>query len=110
MAPADSMVFLTNVARASDGRWLAALLGAEGITPELRRPMDGPNPLLSDIAVFVRSDQLDLARTLILGVSPAELGYPGEDHEPWGRRRRTWTIIAFAALAIVILAAVATIY
>jgi hypothetical protein len=108
MLPADSMVFLTTVARASNGRWLAARLGSEGIPVELRRPTDGPNPLLADASVFVRSDQLELARTLMLGVTAGELGYSSR-HIQWGRRRRTWTIIAFIALAILIIAAV-TIY
>jgi hypothetical protein len=66
MKPSDRMVHLTTVMGSFHGHVLAARLGTEGIPVELRGMSEGPYPLPANVSVFVREDQLELARSLLL--------------------------------------------
>jgi len=67
MQPSDRMVHLTTVMGSFHGHVLAARLGSDGIPVELRGMSDGPYPLPANVEVYVHEDQLELARTLLLG-------------------------------------------
>jgi hypothetical protein len=60
------MCYLTTVAGSFHGRVLAARLGAEGVLVMLKGTTDGPYPLPSAVDVLVPSDQLKLAREILL--------------------------------------------
>jgi hypothetical protein len=60
------MVLLTTVMGSFHGHVLAARLGTEGISVELRGLSEGPYPLPGNVSVYVREDQLELARSLLL--------------------------------------------
>ncbi len=60
------MEHLTTVSGSFHGRVLAARLGTEGVLVELRGLFDGPYPLLAPIDVLVPTEQLDLAREILL--------------------------------------------
>jgi hypothetical protein len=60
------MVHLTTVVGSFHGHVLAARLGSEGITSELRGLSEGPYPLPAEVNVFVHEDQLEIARALLL--------------------------------------------
>ena len=66
MAPPPRLSQLTTVVGSFHAHVLAARLGGEGILVELRGLSDGPYPLISEVAVLVRADQLALARELLL--------------------------------------------
>ncbi|MGH9303506.1 MAG: hypothetical protein ACRDZ5_03725 [Acidimicrobiales bacterium] len=66
MSSADRMQHLTTVLGTFHGRVLAARLGAEGIPVEFRGLSDGPYPLQGEVQVYVRSEQLELAREILL--------------------------------------------
>jgi hypothetical protein len=60
------MVHLTTVMGSFHGHVLAARLGVEGIPVELRGLSEGPYPLAGNVSVYVREDQVELARSLLL--------------------------------------------
>lgn len=60
------MVHLTTVAGAFHAHVLEARLNSEGIGVELRGLSEGPYPIQISVAVYVRDDELDLARSLLL--------------------------------------------
>jgi hypothetical protein len=66
MQPATPMTYLTTVAGSFHGKVVAARLGAEGIPAQLRGGVDGPYPIFGEVHVYVRCDQLDLAREVLL--------------------------------------------
>lgn len=102
MQPSGHMTHLTTAAGSFHGRVLAARLGAAGILVELRGLAEGPYPLPGKVEVYVRSDQIDAARELLLAdavdaafeerAADLELGGGEEEHlaEPdataWHRR------------------------
>jgi hypothetical protein len=59
------MVHLLTTSSSFQGRVLAARLGSEGIVTQLRGAVDGPYPF-GEVLVYVDSDDLDLARQLLL--------------------------------------------
>jgi len=60
------MVHLTTVVGSFHAHVLAARLGTEGITVELRGLSEGPYPLPANVNVYVHEDELELARSLLL--------------------------------------------
>ena len=66
MQPATPMTYLTTVAGSFHAKVVAARLGAEGIPAQLRGAVDGLYPIFGEIHIYVRSDQLDVARELLL--------------------------------------------
>jgi len=124
MQSADRMVHLTTVVGSFHGHVLAARLGSEGIPVELRGMSDGPYPLPANVEVYVREDQLELARALLLGdavdavfdarysdLGPDDSGaldLPPMDLPGSGRLRRARTILVFAMVALVLMVGVIT--
>jgi hypothetical protein len=45
---------------------IAARLGAEGFTTQLRGSVDGPYPCFGEVTVYVAEDELELAAELLL--------------------------------------------
>ncbi len=66
MQPATPMTYLTTVAGSFHAKVVAARLGSEGIPAQLRGGVDGLYPIFEEVHIYVRSDQLDLARELLL--------------------------------------------
>lgn len=60
------MVPLTSTSSPFHARVLAARLGADGIVTTVRGGLDGPYPVLGDIELLVRADDLDVARELLM--------------------------------------------
>jgi hypothetical protein len=60
------MVHLTTVVGSFHAHVLKARLGSEGISVELRGLSEGPYPIQVTVAVYVRGDELELARSLLL--------------------------------------------
>ena len=58
------MALLLKTSNAFEARLIAARLGSDGILAELRGATDTPYPGLFDIAIYVREDDLELARAL----------------------------------------------
>jgi hypothetical protein len=59
------MVHLVTVPGAFQARVIAARLGSDGVLAQLRGAVDGPYPVGS-VGVYVREDDLELARQLLL--------------------------------------------
>jgi hypothetical protein len=66
MKPAARMTHLTTVSGGFHAKVLVARLGAEGIPALMRGGVDGLYPIFVEVAVFVPSDQADLAREILL--------------------------------------------
>src|SRR3982750_312783 len=62
---AARMVLLRTVASSFHAHVLAARLGADGILTQLRGPGEGPYPM-GDVRVYVREDDVEVARELLL--------------------------------------------
>jgi hypothetical protein len=60
------MEHLTTAAGGFHARVVQARLGAEGVAVQLRGSLDGPYPLLGAVEIYVRSDQLQMAREILL--------------------------------------------
>ncbi len=128
MQPSGRMTYLMTVAGSFHGRVVAARLGAAGILVELRGLSEGPYPLPGKVELFVRADQLDDARELLLADAvdaafeerAADVELPGDEHsggelpvspgdlEPadaaaWSRRRRRRIARAITMCMIVLL-------
>ena len=118
------MAHLTTVVGTFHAQVLAARLGAEGIPVDLRGMSSGPYPLPGTVEVYVRADQLDLARELLLadavdaafderydvleadGTGTLDLA-PADPVEP-PASRRVRTVLVFAMAAMVLLVGVLT--
>ena len=61
------MTHLTTVTGSFHAKVVAARLGAEGIPAQVRGGVDGLYPIFADIRIYVRADQLDAAREILLG-------------------------------------------
>jgi hypothetical protein len=66
MKPAAPMTHLTTVTGSFHAKVLAARLGTEGIPAQLRGAVDGIYPIFAEVAVFVPTGQLELAREILL--------------------------------------------
>jgi hypothetical protein len=124
MKPSDRMVHLTTVVGSFHGHVLAARLGAEGITAELRGMSEGPYPLPANVSVFVHEDQLELARSLLLAdavdaafderyndLGPGDAGaddLPPMDLPQPSHFRRVRTAIVFVMVGLVLVVAFIT--
>ena len=100
------MVRLATVRSTFHARVIAARLGAEGITAQLRGNVDGVYPM-GDTHVYVEADGLPRAQDLV--ALTAEL--PADDDEDGGRSYRTplplvLVVIGVAAMAVISLARV----
>jgi len=116
------MVHLTTVVGSFHGHVLAARLGSEAITVELRGMSDGPYPFASNVKVLVPADQLELARALLLGdavdaafderyfdLGPDDAGMldlPPVDLPELGHRRRARTVLVLVMVGLVLTAGV----
>jgi hypothetical protein len=60
------MVHLLTVGTSFHARVIAARLGSDGIPTELRGAVDGPYPGIGQVDVYVRGDDVDIARELLL--------------------------------------------
>jgi hypothetical protein len=95
------MVRLATVASSFHARVIAARLGVEGMTIELRGNVDGIYPI-GDVHVFVDEDDLAAARELLL-VDEVESAFddPSDNDDP-STPRELWVILG----AILVMAAV----
>ncbi|MEA2684964.1 MAG: hypothetical protein QOE93_159 [Actinomycetota bacterium] len=86
------MVRLATVASSFHARVIAARLGVEGMTIELRGNVDGIYPI-GDVHVFVDEDDLPAAQELLL-VDEVESAFddPCEDAD-WAAPRELWIIL-----------------
>jgi hypothetical protein len=97
------MVRLATVRSTFHARVIAARLGAEGITVQLRGNVDGVYPM-GDTHVFVEADELDVAREVLL-VDEVEAVFDEPVDEPvegplrWPRWVVLAAIVAVAAMA-----------
>jgi hypothetical protein len=66
MQPAIPMTYLTTVAGSFHAKVVAARLGTEGIPAQMRGGVDGLYPIFVEVQIYVRADQVDLARQLLL--------------------------------------------
>lgn len=66
MQPATPMTYLTTAAGSFHAKVVVARLGAEGIPAQLRGGVDGLYPIFGEVHIYVRADQLDLAREVLL--------------------------------------------
>lgn len=95
------MVRLATVASSFHARVIAARLGVEGMTIELRGNVDGIYPI-GDVHVFVDEDDLPAAKELLL-VDEVESAFDMIDEGvDWSAPRELWIILG----AIVVMAAV----
>jgi hypothetical protein len=128
MSSAEPKAHLTTVRGSFHGHVLAARLGSEGIGVELRGMNDGgPYPLPANVDVYVRADQLELARALLLadavdaafaagydllgedGSGSLDLPPPGLAAEPL-RHRRTKVVLVIAMVAVVLIFGIVAAY
>ena len=82
---------------------IAARLGAEGLTTQLRGSVDGPYPCFGEVTVFVAEDDLEIAAEILL-VDEVEATLDPvmheTDDEPAAYTRLTgWLPIASVAVA-----------
>ncbi|MEA2973990.1 MAG: hypothetical protein QOG82_2448 [Actinomycetota bacterium] len=95
------MVRLATVASSFHARVIAARLGVEGMTIELRGNVDGIYPI-GDVHVFVDADDLPSAQELLL-VDEVESAFDMiDDSDDASTPRELWVILG----AVVMLAAV----
>ncbi len=60
------MAHLTTISGSFQAKVVAARLGAEGIPAQLRGGVDGIYPIFDEVMIYVRADQVDLAREVLL--------------------------------------------
>ncbi len=130
MLPAGRMRHLTTVQGSFHGRIIAARLGAEGIAVDLRGLSEGPYPLPTSVEVYVRAEQLDLAREILLADAidaaidadeieaaveaekahraPVDDGGAGEPAGHPNRTKRAILVLVTAAVLIALVVAVIT--
>ena len=94
------MVRLATVASSFHARVIAARLGVEGMTIELRGNVDGIYPI-GDVHVFVDEDDLAAAQELLL-VDEVESAFDMVDDDDPSTPRELWIVLG----AIVVMAAV----
>ena len=94
------MVRLATVASSFHARVIAARLGVEGMTIELRGNVDGIYPI-GDVHVFVDADDLPSAQELLL-VDEVESVFDMIDDDDPSTPRELWIVLG----AIVVMAAV----
>jgi len=94
------MVRLATVASSFHARVIAARLGVEGMTIELRGNVDGIYPI-GDVHVFVDADDLPSAQELLL-VDEVESAFDMIDDDDPSTPRELWIVLS----AIVMLATV----
>jgi hypothetical protein len=123
MKPAVPMTHLVTVVGSFRAKVMAARLGAEGILAQMRGGIDGVYPIFEEVQIFVRADQLEMAREVLLAdaVDAAfdELGPDvdlyGDLDEPLADQRPRATsrliVITFAVvLMLVLVGYLATMY
>ena len=81
MQPAIPMTYLTTAAGSFHAKVVAARLGAEGIPAQIRGGVDGLYPIFGEVQIYVRSDQLDIARELLLADAVDAVFEEAADHE-----------------------------
>jgi hypothetical protein len=86
------MVRLATVRSTFHARVIAARLGAEGITTQLRGNVDGVYPM-GDTHVFVDAEELDTARELLL-VDEVESAFDVGSDDPAPPRWPVWVVLA----------------
>ena len=96
------MVHLVTVGTSFHARVIAARLGSDGIPTELRGAVDGPYPGIGQVDVYVRGDDVDVARELLL-VDEVESVFE-EEPEPVPYRLP----VLAAWVAVIALVAIAT--
>ncbi len=94
------MVRLATVASSFHARVIAARLGVEGMTIELRGNLDGIYPI-GDVHVFVDADDLPAAQELLL-VDEVESAFDMIDDDDPSTPRELWIVLG----AIVVMATV----
>ena len=94
------MVRLATVASSFHARVIAARLGLEGMTIELRGNLDGIYPI-GDVHVFVDADDLPAAQELLL-VDEVESAFDMIDDDDPSTPRELWIVLG----AIVVMATV----
>ncbi len=114
MGPA--MEHLTSVSGSFRAKVIAARLGTEGVLAEIRGCVD-VYPIFGEVDIYVRSDQLELAREILLADAVDDAfdsvdGNPWDDdeyvgYEPDGRgalrRRRRMAILALLVVVLLVL-------
>ena len=65
MDPSSRLVYLTSAGGSFEAHLVAARLSIEGIKTDLRGD-DGPYPVAREIEIFVREDDLEVARQVLL--------------------------------------------
>jgi hypothetical protein len=96
---AGRMVLLRTVPSSFHARVLAARLGADGIVTQLRGPGEGPYPM-GDVRVYVRDEDLEVARELLLADEVEAAFEEGPNHPPATRLSAAW----FALFVLLLLA------
>jgi hypothetical protein len=96
---AARMVLLRTVASSFHAHVLAARLGADGIVTQLRGPGEGPYPM-GDVRVYVREDDVEVARELLLADEVESAFDEGAHDPPATRLSATW----FALFVLLLLA------
>ncbi len=86
------MVRLATVASSFHARVIAARLGVEGMTIELRGNVDGIYPI-GDVHVFVDEDDLPAAQELLL-IDEVESAFDDPyDSDDWAAPRELWIVL-----------------
>ncbi|HEV2362525.1 MAG TPA: hypothetical protein VGS21_12550 [Acidimicrobiales bacterium] len=113
MKPAMPMVHLTTVVGPFHAKVVAARLHSEGVFAELRGSLDGPYPVFSEVAVYVRADQAAAAREIMLadavdaafdeiGEAWANDGATMEDRRTRARRAKSQKVAAIGATILLV--------
>jgi hypothetical protein len=77
------MVHLVSVGSSFHARVIAARLGSDGIPTELRGAVDGPYPGMGQVDVYVRGDDAEVARELLLVDEVESVFEPEPDPTPY---------------------------
>ncbi len=95
------MVRLATVTSSFHARVIAARLGVEGMTIELRGNVDGIYPI-GDVHVFVDEDDLASAQELLL-VDEVESAFDlMDDDADWSAPRELWIVLGAIMVAAVL--------
>jgi hypothetical protein len=101
------MVLVRTVPNAFHARVIAARLGAEGIPAELRGGVGGPYPI-GDVSVWVREDDFDTAREILLAdevESAFEEALPPSPRRPFLFGLSRSQLVALVAIVVILFGA-----
>jgi hypothetical protein len=91
MQPATPLTYLTTVTGSFHAKVLVARLGTEGIPAQLRGAVDGLYPIFAEVRIYVRADQVDAAREVLLADAVDAVFQEAADEQAGARKRRAGT-------------------